>query len=154
MGCIFRSNTGEKGGEWRKPWIWQNRFKILQKLTIRIKLAAANIEVDRQVGRLINRMMLSHGSASHIVSEALGVASQYNFTKLVEQGEAQRMYRRREYEKKWKRTGLHFGRNGMDLGGKTCLVRGQAQAALMNFERHRNPRIEGKASAKPAGIFV
>lgn len=115
---------------------------------------AANIEVDRQVGRLINRMMLAHGSASHLVSEALGVASQYNFTKLVEQGEAQRMYRRREYEKKWKRTGLHFGRNGMDLGGKTWLVREQAQAALMNFERHRNPRIEGKASAKPAGIFV
>ena len=115
---------------------------------------AADIEVDRQVGRLINRMMLAHGSASHLVSEALGVASQYNFTKLVEQGEAQRMYRRREYEKKWKSSGLHFSRNGMDLGGKTWLVREQAQAAFMNLERHRQPIIEGKASAKPAGIFV
>ena len=115
---------------------------------------AADIEVDRQVGRLINRMMLAHGSASHLVSEALGVASQYNFTKLVEQGEAQRMYRRKESEKKWKSSGLHFSRNGMDLGGKTWLVREQAQMAFMNLERHRQPRIEGKASAKPAGIFV
>lgn len=115
---------------------------------------AAEIEVDRQVGRLINRMMLAHGSASHLVSEALGVATQYNFTKLVEQGESQRFYRRKASEKKWKRTGLHFSRNGMDLGGKTWMVREQAQAALMNFDIHRRPAIAGKASAKPAGIFV
>jgi len=115
---------------------------------------AADIEVDRQVGRLINRMMLAHGSASHLVSEALGVASQYNFTKLVEQGESQRMYRRKESEKKWKRSGLHFSRNGMDLGGKTWVVREQAHEALMNFDSHRRSVIAGKASAKPAGIFV
>ena len=115
---------------------------------------AADIEVDRQVGRLINRMMLAHGSASHLVSEALGVASQYNFTKLVEQGESQRLYRRKEAEKKWKRSGLHFSRNGMDIGGRAWVVREQAQAALMNFDSHRQSVIAGKASAKPAGIFV
>lgn len=115
---------------------------------------AANIEVDRQVGRLINRMMLAHGSASHLVSEALGVGSQYNFTKLVEKSESQRFYRRKESEKKWKKSGLHFARNGMDLGGKAWIVREQAQAALMNFDSHRRSVIAGKASAKPAGIFV
>ena len=110
---------------------------------------AAEIEVDRQVARLIKRMMLAHGSASHLISEALGVGSQYNFMKLVEEGESQLLYRRKQAERDWKRSGLHFSRNGMDLGGKAWLVNEPSPVALVNSQTRSV--VAGKASAKPAG---
>lgn len=113
---------------------------------------AAEIEVDRQVARLIKRMMLAHGSASHLISEALGVGSQYNFMKLVEEGESQLLYRRKQAERDWKRSGLHFSRNGMDLGGKAWLVNEPSPVALVNFQTRSV--VAGKASAKPAGWNV
>ena len=47
------------------------------------ELVAANIEVDRQVSRLMNRMMLAHGSAAQLLVEAVGVAAKYNFSRVV-----------------------------------------------------------------------
>jgi len=51
---------------------------------------AADVEVDRQVSRLMNRMMLAHGSTTQLVTEAVGMASRYNFARVVEQGESRR----------------------------------------------------------------
>ena len=51
---------------------------------------AADVEVDRQVSRLLNRMMLAHGSTTQLVTEAVGMASKYNFSRVVEQGESRR----------------------------------------------------------------
>jgi hypothetical protein len=113
---------------------------------------AEEIEVDRQVARLIKRMMLAHGSASHLVSEALGVGSKYNFMKLVEEGERQMLYRRKQVERDWKRSGPQFYRNGTDLGGKAWLLNAQSPVARVGFA-HRSV-VAGKASAKPAGWNV
>jgi len=51
--------------------------------TFHEELVAANIEVDRQVSRLMNRMMLAHGSAAQLLVEAVGVAAKYNFSRVV-----------------------------------------------------------------------
>ena len=51
---------------------------------------AADVEVDRQMSRLMSRMMLAHGSATQLVTEAVGMASRYNFARVVEQGESRR----------------------------------------------------------------
>jgi len=53
-------------------------------------LMVANIEVDRQISRLLNRMMLAHGSTAQLLTEAVGVARRYNFSKVVEQGSSSR----------------------------------------------------------------
>lgn len=50
------------------------------------EVIAANIEVDRQVARLANRMMLAHGSATQLLVEAVGVAARYNFSKIMNSG--------------------------------------------------------------------
>jgi hypothetical protein len=42
----------------------------------------AEIEVDRQVGRLVSRMLLAHGSTGQLVTEALGVARKFNFNRV------------------------------------------------------------------------
>lgn len=47
------------------------------------EVISANIEVDRQVMRLINRMMLAHGSATQLLIEAVGVATRYNFSRVM-----------------------------------------------------------------------
>ena len=44
----------------------------------------AEIEVDRQVARLISRMLLAHGSAGQLVTEALGVVPKYNFSRVAQ----------------------------------------------------------------------
>jgi hypothetical protein len=113
---------------------------------------AAEIEVDRQVARLVKRMMLAHGSASHLVSEALGVGSKYNFMKLVEEGERQMLYRRKQAERDWKRSGPQFYRNGTDLGGKAWLLNAPSPVVPVGLA-HRSV-VAGKASAKPAGWNV
>ena len=51
---------------------------------------AADVEVDRQMSRLMSRMMLAHGSTTQLVTEAVGMASRYNFARVVEQGESRR----------------------------------------------------------------
>jgi hypothetical protein len=50
------------------------------------EIIAANIEVDRQVARLVNRMMLAHGSATQLLVEAIGVAARYNFSRVMRSG--------------------------------------------------------------------
>ena len=42
----------------------------------------ANVEIDRQVSRLLNRMMLAHGSTAELLIEAVGVAAKYNFDRV------------------------------------------------------------------------
>ncbi len=49
-------------------------------------IAAANVEVDRQVSRLISRMILAHGSTAQLAMEATGVARSYNFSRVVRGG--------------------------------------------------------------------
>lgn len=51
------------------------------------EIIAANIEVDRQVSRLLNRMMLAHGSAVQLLAEAVGVAAKYNFSQVKRTGQ-------------------------------------------------------------------
>mmetsp|Transcript_25261 Transcript_25261/g.31062 ORF Transcript_25261/g.31062 Transcript_25261/m.31062 type:complete len:625 (-) Transcript_25261:590-2464(-) len=47
-------------------------------------IAAAEVEVDRQIGRLISRMLLAHGSAPQLVTEELGFAPRYNFARVAQ----------------------------------------------------------------------
>jgi hypothetical protein len=47
------------------------------------EVVAANVDIDRQVSRLMNRMMLAHGSTTQLLVEAVGVASRYNFSRVV-----------------------------------------------------------------------
>merc|ERR1712238_35610 len=58
-------------------------------------LMAANIEVDRQVSRLMSRLMLAHGSTTQLLTEAVGVARHYNFSSVVEQAESSRRAQQR-----------------------------------------------------------
>merc|ERR1712238_175092 len=58
-------------------------------------LMAANIEVDRQVSRLMSRLMLAHGSTTQLLTEAVGVARHYNFSSVVEQAESFRRAQQR-----------------------------------------------------------
>eukprot|EP00567_Pseudictyota_dubia_P001408 CAMPEP_0197465510 /NCGR_PEP_ID=MMETSP1175-20131217/64577_1 /TAXON_ID=1003142 /ORGANISM="Triceratium dubium, Strain CCMP147" /LENGTH=1372 /DNA_ID=CAMNT_0043001527 /DNA_START=615 /DNA_END=4733 /DNA_ORIENTATION=+ len=51
---------------------------------------AADVEVDRQIARLMDRMILAHGSTTQLVAEAVGMAPRYNFSRVVEQGESKR----------------------------------------------------------------
>jgi len=71
---------------------------------------AANIEVDRQVSRLMNRMMLAHGSAAQLLVEAVGVATSYNFSRVVQSGQHLR-HKLKEATK-----------NVMDVGTRTIFV--------------------------------
>ena len=50
------------------------------------EVMVANIEVDRQVSRLMNRMMLAHGSTAQLLVEAVGVGARYNFSRVVKSG--------------------------------------------------------------------
>ena len=45
---------------------------------------AAEVDVERQVGRLISRMLLAHGSTGQLMAEALGVAQKYNFSRVAQ----------------------------------------------------------------------
>lgn len=47
------------------------------------EVIAAQIEIDRQVSRLVNRMMLAHGSTAQLLVEAVGVATRYSFSQFV-----------------------------------------------------------------------
>ncbi len=51
------------------------------------EIIAANIEVDRQVARLVNTMMLAHGSTTQLLVEAVGVISKYNFSRVKRSGQ-------------------------------------------------------------------
>ncbi len=51
------------------------------------EIIAANIEVDRQVARLVNTMMLAHGSTTQLLVEAVGVISRYNFSRVKRSGQ-------------------------------------------------------------------
>lgn len=47
------------------------------------EVIAAQIEIDRQVSRLVNRMMLAHGSTAQLLVEAVGVATRYSFSQFL-----------------------------------------------------------------------
>lgn len=47
------------------------------------EIVAAQIEIDRQITRLMNRMMLAHGSTAQLLVEAVGVATRYSFSRFV-----------------------------------------------------------------------
>jgi len=68
-----------------------NMLETLQKTSDRNvyeeEIIAANIEADRQVSRLLNRMMLAHGSAVQLLAEAVGVAAKYNFSRIKRTGQ-------------------------------------------------------------------
>jgi len=69
---------------------------------------AAEIEVDRQVSRLLTRMMLAHGSTTQLLAEALGMARGYNFSRVVKASEA---VRREIGRKDWSSFTFNCGRN-------------------------------------------
>lgn len=50
--------------------------------TYEVERDVANVEIDRQVSRLLNRMMLAHGSTAELLIEAVGVAAKYNFDRV------------------------------------------------------------------------
>jgi len=41
------------------------------------------VEIDRQVSRLINRMLLAHGSTTQLVTEALNITKRFNFSRII-----------------------------------------------------------------------
>jgi len=103
---------------------------------------AAQMEVDRQISRLVNRMILAHGSASQLVSEAIGLVPEFNFSSIVEQAESLRLYRRKQQlgtglPKNWK--------SASDYGGKSVHAT-VPDGAISN--------VPGKSNAKSAGIFI
>jgi hypothetical protein len=59
------------------------------------QLIAAEVDVDRQIGRLTTRMMLAHGTPGQLVAEAVGFNSRFNFSRVVEQSESRRLHRRK-----------------------------------------------------------
>jgi len=64
--------------------IVDNAMEQAQQCTDIEQSMVAEIEVDRQVGRLISRMLLAHGSTGQLVTEALGIAKNYNFSRVAQ----------------------------------------------------------------------
>lgn len=61
----------------------QDLMKVCDRDISEEEVVAANVDIDRQVSRLLNRMMLAHGSTTQLLVEAVGVASRYNFSRVV-----------------------------------------------------------------------
>mmetsp|Transcript_10748 Transcript_10748/g.20101 ORF Transcript_10748/g.20101 Transcript_10748/m.20101 type:complete len:565 (-) Transcript_10748:780-2474(-) len=61
----------------------QDLMNVSDRAVSEEEVVAMNIEIDRQVSRLMNRMMLAHGSTTQLLVEAVGVASRYNFSRVV-----------------------------------------------------------------------
>ena len=106
---------------------------------------AAQIEVDRQVSRLMNRMILAHGSASQLVTEAIGMAPECNFSSIVEQAESQRIYRRKKQLNPWEGSDIYNG----SFGCKS--VHPQPNEAV---DDDVFLSIPGKSGAQSSGIFM
>lgn len=110
---------------------------------------AAEIEVDRQIARLVNRMIVAHGSTAQLATEALGISPEYNFSAVVEQAESQRLYRRKKQLKFWEGNGMVHGRNGHDVGGKSL-----HKAPLMAVADDLFVTVPGNSSGLSAGFFI
>jgi len=118
---------------------------------------AADVEVDRLVSCLVNRMFLAHGSTSQLVSEAFGLNRKYNFASVVEQGESQRLHRRRRPSELPDRV------DSNEFDTKKYLERYERRmSSRMSFlaeaeaesDRVVAPFVPGKGQAKAGGIFV
>jgi len=115
---------------------------------------ASDVEVDRLVSCLVNRMFLAHGSTSQLVSEAFGFNRKYNFASIVEQGESQRLHRRR------RPTDLPDRVDSNEFDTKKRYQR--RVSSRMSFlaeaeaesDRVVAPFVPGKGQAKAGGIFV
>ena len=106
---------------------------------------AAQMEVDRQVSRLMNRMILAHGSASQLVTEAIGMAPECNFSSIVEQAESQRIYRRKKQLKQWEGSGIYNG----SFGCKS--IHPQPNEMV---DDNDSPSVPGKSGIQSSGIFM
>jgi len=106
---------------------------IVEKVNVAIKNArkiidlgkriAAEVEVDRQVSRLINRMLLAHGSLTQLVAEAVGMAPKYNFSQV-----EQNVYKQKN--------GTSYGGNGIFVSRWLALF---AEALKLGEQSNRCP---------------
>ena len=93
------------------------------------EITAANIEVDRQVSRLMNRMMLAHGSAAQLLVEAVGVAAKYNFSRVVKTTRKLQKKIKQEAQKNWfgcGTTNTTVDEKSADIGSKTTALKTSA----------------------------
>lgn len=67
-------------------------------------IAAAKVEVDRQISRLISRMVLSHGSTAQLAMEAAGVARSFNYSQVLKGGKVLSKKRARNEKSKYIRS--------------------------------------------------
>jgi len=117
----------------------------------------AEIEVDRQVSRLITRMMLAHGSTAQLLAEAIGMARGYNFSRVVKASEA---VRRDIGRKDWSSFPFTCGRNEdatMDetytIPSKPILFNGEpfASPPRRNDSERTNSAVK---DARTGGVFA
>jgi len=106
---------------------------------------AADVEVDRQVGRLMSRMMLCHGSTSQLVAEAVGFAPRYNFARVVKRSVARSNKRNMSMFKRY------LSRNSRESGDASLssIVPSPSSQDEDKFIGSGGPTIEGAT-----GIFV
>lgn len=112
---------------------------------------AASANVERLTGCLINRMVLSHGSTSQLAAEAMGFNPKFNFARVVEQGEQQRLYRRS------RKTEFSTDKNRTRDTGQYLE---DFERRMLNLAEHIVnddmvvPFVPGKGRAKAGGMFV
>jgi hypothetical protein len=104
---------------------------------------ASQMEVDRHISRLINRMILAHGTPSQLVSEAIGMAPEYNFSSIVEQAESQRLYRRKDRMKTWEGSGMH-----------QALAKSVHPRPISPVNGEVAVTVPGKSTVAASGIFL
>lgn len=110
---------------------------------------AADIDVERQVGRLMSRMMLAHGSTAQLVAEAVGMMSRYNFSQVVEKGESHRLHRRKSRRLTVSVTQQEGNRGHPRRGNCNFLISSNNEVIM-----EEAVEVEGKSFTGASGIFV
>lgn len=120
----------------------QNLMNVRDRVVHEEEVVAANIEIDRQVSRLMNRMMLAHGSTAQLLVEAVGVASRYNFSRVVKTSKPPLKYNAKESTHRFKNT----------FGFKT--LHPPFQESSGRFLSTTNSVPSAKKDVKTSSIFV
>jgi hypothetical protein len=121
----------------------RDESEVLRIILSEEEVVAANVEIDRQVSRLMNRMMLAHGSTTQLLVEAVGVASRYNFSRVMKTSIQTRKVIKDMTRNDRTRNILSFttkGSKNRDVAG--------------NLSSSKNSASTGKIDVKTSSIFV
>jgi len=115
----------------------------------------ANVEVDRQVSRLISRMMLAHGSTTQLVAEAFGMAPRYNFSRVVKDGESMK----RRIKKPWSFFSLCNGDSEIDATLDETYILHSNSFNKASSARQKSPirtksKYKSSSHANTGGLFA